>query len=440
MEHPVIVTPMDGDGGGSTSSEKSDRKLPVGTSQELDGKGIGSSRRRVRSIRTESREPPHEDRGEEIIQQAKKRHEAQKRLTDEEREREQLARILTVPWDSLRIGGDKLCGTGSFGQVYRGTYLDLDVAIKVAHDHVIDDDGFLPRFQRECAILSQLHHPNVLSLIAVVIEPRMRRYAIVTDFCPNGDLMAFLTAPAAVHRALGVSLSVRLITKFALDIARGCRFLHTRAHVIQRDLKLANVLVDKFLNALLADFGLSRILRSESGTAHPMTPCGSPAWTAPEIVRLEPYTNKVDVYSFGIMLWQLFTRDEPYPGREAGMDLAMEVAFEGLRPVVPSFCPQEYSDLMKQCWADKPDDRPDFGQIQERLTQMHKSDREASKELRIDLVGNIQSLLRPGGELDVATGRSRGPSPASASHTDEGEDEADSHREASASAAKAGQR
>ena len=84
--------------------------------------------------------------------------------------------------------------------------------------------------------------------------------------------------------------------KFAVDIARGIKYLHEKQNVIQRDVKGRNILVDRSLNAKISDFGLSR---QKSNSAQ-MTACGTPAWIAPEIVRMENYTEQADVYSFAI--------------------------------------------------------------------------------------------------------------------------------------------
>lgn len=157
--------------------------------------------------------------------------------------------------------------------------------------------------------------------------------------------------------------------------------------------------MDRFCNALLADFGLSRILRSEGGGAKPLTPCGSPAWTAPEIVEMRPYTRKVDVFSYGIMLWQLVAREEPYSDRENNIDLAIEVATEGLRPKIPGFCPVDYAELMRRCWAANPDDRPEFDEIQESLTKMRRAHGGPEKH-RIALVPDIE-VLRDAHRADI---------------------------------------
>jgi len=96
------------------------------------------------------------------------------------------------------------------------------------------------------------------------------------------------------------------------------------------------------------------------------TYCGTPATMAPEIVRQEPYSEKADVFSFAIILWEILTREEPYPGAN-GLGLAYAVATAGLRPPIPTYCPVEWADLIVRCWADDPDARPDFDEVQRQL-------------------------------------------------------------------------
>jgi len=83
---------------------------------------------------------------------------------------------------------------------------------------------------------------------------------------------------------------------------------------------------------------------------------------APEIVNQEEYTEKADVFSFGIILWEILTRQEPYKGY-AGMALAYAVAKNNLRPEIPAYCPAEYAELMQQSWDKDPHKRPDFSYL-----------------------------------------------------------------------------
>lgn len=103
-----------------------------------------------------------------------------------------------------------------------------------------------------------------------------------------------------------------------------------------------------------------------------MTVCGTPCWTAPEVLRNQKYSVKADVYSFGIVMWEVCTRLDPYQG-VAPFQVVVQVATSHLRPGIPPFCPQEWIDLMVQCWSEDPERRPNFGEIVDRLTAMDVS-------------------------------------------------------------------
>jgi serine/threonine protein kinase len=92
-----------------------------------------------------------------------------------------------------------------------------------------------------------------------------------------------------------------------------------------------------------------------------MTRCGTPCWTAPEIIRGEKYDERVDIYSFGIVMWELLTRKQPYAGRNF-MGVSLDV-LEGKRPQIPGDCPQGFAKLMKKCWHASPDKRPQMEHV-----------------------------------------------------------------------------
>ena len=179
-----------------------------------------------------------------------------------------------------------------------------------------------------------------------------------------------------------IQISMNMCVKFAIDIARGVKYLHDRCNIIQRDLKSRNILVDESLNAKVTDFGLSR-RKKKDDTSTNMTACGTPAWTAPEIIKCLEYTEKVDVYSFGILMWELLTREEPYVRDKdlKGIQIAYAAAEQGLRPKIPPFTPEGYSQLMQQCWAQNPDARPEFNEVLRILFKMNKDNKRRSSML-----------------------------------------------------------
>lgn len=122
--------------------------------------------------------------------------------------------------------------------------------------------------------------------------------------------------------------------------AEGMAYLHSFARpVIHRDLKSHNLLVDKHWNVKIADFGLSKVQ-----DLNKMTATGTPQWSAPEVIRNELYDEKVDVYSFGVIIYELLTRKIPYANL-GPMTACRRVAFDGLRPDFPKGCSKPYVSL-----------------------------------------------------------------------------------------------
>jgi len=199
-----------------------------------------------------------------------------------------------------------------------------------------------------------LRHPNVLIFLGVCTE--VPDICIVCEYMERGSLYDIL------HDSHYL-ISDEHIRKFCMDTAKGMSYLH-QERIIHRDLKSHNLLVDQFWKCKVSDFGLSRRIEDElSGT---MTACGTPCWTAPEVLNNEKYGEKADVYSFAICLWEMCTREEPYHGRPP-FRVVVAVATEGLRPTIPDDCNVFYRTLMTNCWSAYPDERPSFDEILDEL-------------------------------------------------------------------------
>lgn len=104
-----------------------------------------------------------------------------------------------------------------------------------------------------------------------------------------------------------------------------------------------------------------------------MTACGTPSWTAPEILRNEKYTEKADVYSFGIVLWECITREDPYEGMPP-FQVVLAVGTKQMRPTIPSYIPPNWSNFIVECWSEDPSHRPAFDQIIVRLEKINGED------------------------------------------------------------------
>jgi serine/threonine protein kinase/ABC-type phosphate transport system substrate-binding protein len=239
-----------------------------------------------------------------------------------------------IPYDELKIG-DQI-GMGGYGVVYKARWKGVGVAVKKLIKQTPLDESMLLGFRAEVAFLSQLHHPNIVLFIGACVKPP--NLCIVTEFVKMGSLNTILA-----DKKIGLKWKQKM--KIAHSAALGLNYLHALQPVIlHRDLKSSNIMLEETFNAKIIDFGFARI-KQENAT---MTRCGSPCWTAPEIIRGEKYTEKADVYSFGIILWELLTRQQPYKGRNF-MGVGMEV-LEGLRPAIPDDCPKPYARLLRKCW------------------------------------------------------------------------------------------
>jgi len=145
-----------------------------------------------------------------------------------------------------------------------------------------------------------------------------------------------------------------------LDAGRGMTYLHkSDPIIIHRDLKSHNLLVNENWKVKVCDFGLSKILDQQNDT---MTACGTPSWTAPEILRNEHYTEKADVYSFAIVLWECITREDPHDGI-LPFQVVLAVGTKGMRLDIPPECPTNWKNLIKACWDEDQNLRPSFDDI-----------------------------------------------------------------------------
>jgi serine/threonine protein kinase len=152
-----------------------------------------------------------------------------------------------------------------------------------------------------------------------------------------------------------------LVKRVANGAARGMAYLHSgNPPVLHRDLKSANLLLDESYTTKVCDFGLSRLKaqarRSMTGN------CGTVQWMAPEVLANMSYDEKADVFSFGIILWELLTRECPYDGMTA-IQCALAVLNRDKRPEIPKWCPPALHALIKACVKKEPDLRPSFAQI-----------------------------------------------------------------------------
>jgi len=262
----------------------------------------------------------------------------------------------TIDLNQIKLFGS--IGKGTFGEVFKGNWHGTEVAVKFLNPANNVNEEFLDDFYKEVVIMKSLRHPNILQFLgACTREPNI---CIVIEYMPRGSLYKIL------HDTALKKLDFDLLKRMLMDAAKGMNYLHkSDPIVIHRDLKSHNLLVDENWKVKVCDFGLSKILETQSDFAS-MTACGTPSWTAPEILRNEPYSEKADIYSFGIVLWECISRDDPYNGM-APFQVVLAVGTKGMRPPIPKDCPLPWADIITDCWNEKPDARPSFDQLIDRF-------------------------------------------------------------------------
>ncbi|KAJ8907861.1 hypothetical protein NDN08_007965 [Rhodosorus marinus] len=311
--------------------------------------------------------------------------------------------------DIKSLKWNKVIGSGAFATVWNAEWLHMPVAVKVLHGEMHNlgamdavagseertsdvaeygpDENSRRDFLREIEVLTQLRHPNVLLCMGACVSVG-KPLCIVTELYNGGSLHELLHGPNKKE------LEVEQFLDLGVEVARGMLYLHSSTPtILHRDLKASNILVDKHLShCVICDFGLSRLV--ELGNINPSVhgapdARGTPYTMAPEVMDGAPYTTAADVYSFGVILWELWTAEIPFDGLQP-IQLMFKVYAEGERPpITPEHNMHEaIESLIVRCWDEMPSARPTFEQILDELE---------SESLRKDLVGlsKRKSLLTP---------------------------------------------
>ncbi|KAL7536069.1 hypothetical protein ACHAWF_005353 [Thalassiosira exigua] len=292
--------------------------------------------------------------------------------------------------------------------------MTFEVAVKVLTGSAQAETvpkAVLEEFIAEINMVSGMRHPNICLFMGACLDPPNR--AIVTELCVNGSLWDALRssltsyevadgrtrsawplnlyepiiAPPPTYKggrpfpdeghfshtiepplAPGGAWPWVLVKRVAEGTARGMCYLHSgNPPVLHRDLKSANILLDESYTAKLADFGLSRLkaVRSSGMTGN----CGTVQWMAPEVLCNENYAEPADVFSYGIILWEMLSKECPYDGMTP-IQCALSVLNQNKRPNIPEWCPQPFRALIRNCVERDPQSRPTFAQILSALDTM----------------------------------------------------------------------
>jgi serine/threonine protein kinase len=247
-----------------------------------------------------------------------------------------------IPYSDLHKG--ILLGEGAGGKVLKGTCRNIgQVAIKQIEDagalQVLQGITARQAFMQEAQIMGQLQHPNLARLWGISGGGEEgHHYSMVMEYIPKGSLYG------VIHGS--ESLSWRQRWQIAIDIGNGLAFLHGR-DILHHDLKSPNVLLGDDMQAKISDFGLS-VIRPSPGELPPhiasQTLCDN-RWKAPELFATgERYTKEADVFSYGIILWELATGRMPTGGKPR-------------KKTIPADCPDSFKAIIRRCWRTRPGDR-----------------------------------------------------------------------------------
>ncbi|XP_067417186.1 activated CDC42 kinase 1 isoform X2 [Emydura macquarii macquarii] len=267
-------------------------------------------------------------------------------------------------------------GDGSFGVVRRGeweapTGKTLSVAVKCLKTDVLSQPEALDDFIREVNAMHSLDHPNLIRLYGVVLTPPMK---MVTELAPLGSLLDRL------RKNQGHFL-ISTLCQYAIQIAQGMAYLESK-RFIHRDLAARNILLASSDLVKIGDFGLMRALPSNAEhyvmQEHRKVPF---AWCAPESLKTRTFSHASDTWMFGVTLWETFTcGQEPWVGL-SGSQILHKIDKENERLARPEDCPQDIYNVMLQCWARKPEDRPTFVALRDFLLEAQPTDMRALQDV-----------------------------------------------------------
>jgi tRNA A-37 threonylcarbamoyl transferase component Bud32 len=257
-----------------------------------------------------------------------------------------------ISFNSLGLG--KKIGQGGFSEIYESQWLGIPVAVKVIFDPKITEE-LLEEFNNEIEKLFILRHPYIIQLYGITDKEKSQKLAVISELAPKGSLFDYLHKNPKTKNNLSLEFKNKITKQLICTMA----YIHSRGYV-HRDLKTQNILLDKNLDMKLCDFGLTKLkseLNSGSGQF-----AGTPCYMAPELFDRKFYDDKIDVFAFGTVLWEIYTQKIPYANCDA-MEIKQKVT-KGEELYCSSIVPKQIANLIQKCRCVKASDRPSFEEIE----------------------------------------------------------------------------
>ncbi|KAH7724954.1 TK/FER protein kinase [Aphelenchoides avenae] len=261
------------------------------------------------------------------------------------------------PWllnhESIKLA-EKL-GEGAFGEVYLAEFKEEEVAVKTMRGEATGDDR--RKFMKEARTMRKFKHRNVVKILGVAVHelPLM----IVMEFCPGGSLLSYVRKkPSLFQRNSG---------KFIFEASDGLAYLE-RERCIHRDIAARNCLLTAKQDVKISDFGMSE----ETAITEDKLEKVPVKWLAPETLQQRKYSHKTDVWSYGILCWEVYADGaEPYPGL-TNLQTRAKIVVQNYRMEMSKDTPTAVAELVHSCWDKDPEKRPSFTQIARTLKDLRE--------------------------------------------------------------------
>jgi len=286
--------------------------------------------------------------------------------------------VKELKFDEIELG--PVIGEGSFGSVRSGYWRGMNVAVKTLRPLVKSNDPGsgkdtscethgsgdecpnVRELRHEASTMARVcNHAFVIQFVGIVLEPLP---SVVTVFCGYGSVEDLL-----VKSGKGSTFDADILFRLATEAAMGIRHLHLEG-VIHRDLAARNLLIDDNFHIRVADFGFARVKEEAFSKGYTRSDMGPIRWSAPEAMRNNQYSESSDVFSFGVVLYEMFVQRLPWEGYET-LDVAIRVCSEE-RMQIPAELHQGVADLMRSCWAHLSENRPLLDVVINELRRMRQ--------------------------------------------------------------------